>query len=97
MNSTELRRCGSKYERFPGRGRGYDIIVYDDGTGHSGGLVVGHAVQAIDRWGRLQGWVVLDYHTGETIFGLGDSTIIGRGLSDCLYLYAAKLEASDKQ
>lgn len=77
-----------KVTRFLERGPGYDLVFADDQTGQR----VGHAVQVIDHWSRPQGWIVVDSETGETIFGAGDSTRIGKQLENCVYLYALRLD-----
>lgn len=86
-------RAGRSYERFDGRGKGYDIVRYavDPSTGLVGGERIGHAVKVIDHWGRHQGWIVLDLDSGEVILGAGDSTRIGRGLDDALFMFEQEI------
>lgn len=60
---------------------GYAIIDGDDGD-----KVIGFAVRADRGWG----WAILHPETGECILGLGDSTKVGHGLGDALWVFEQK-------
>ena len=91
------RRIGSKYTTtWPG-GRtatGYTVLAErePDPDGRVERWTAGFITQVTDNWGRKRGWIVLDTDTGVTIFGAGESTRIGNGLGDCLYLFADRLQ-----
>lgn len=48
---------------------------------------VGYACQVADHHGKNQGWIIRNSE-GEVIFGLGASTKLGKGLDDCLFMFA---------
>lgn len=87
----------------PGReASGYlvTVMLVDERGIYLGGPTptVGYAVKA--HRGRVPtcqgGWIVVDT-AGEVLLGLGQSTKIGEGLGDCLYMLARHLEEHPDQ
>lgn len=95
MNKIEVSRNGRSYERFPGRGKGYDIVAYNAETlAPHGEGPIGHATRSLYHdgtpvKGTAASWVVWDYTTGEILVSSAD--VNGPALNDALFSLERKL------
>lgn len=90
MSEITVKPAGRRHTRTWPDGTtrtGYDVIVTRDG---------GDRVDAfVADTGR--GWIIVDAETGETIYGLGQSTRIGPQRESALWLWQLHLNDTPRQ